>query len=186
MFIIWSAVSLIIGKFYNICERGLLECLWYIIFFSSAEFLFHIHSLTKRVINVFEKLVFLIGLQFLEIGTNVSNYCHICRDFLARHSISVTKSLCEKCPNTEVFLVCIFPIWTECGNLQSKCPYSVWIRKDTDQKKLCIWTLFTQWIAWNRHWEVSIYPGKYDKSCCFFFFYLGACKLHFHHTSCQS
>ena len=32
MFIIWSAVSLIIGKFYNICERGLLECLWYIIF----------------------------------------------------------------------------------------------------------------------------------------------------------
>ena len=40
-------------------------------------------------------------------------------------------SLCEKRPNTEFFLFLIFP-------------YSDWIRENTDRKKLCIWTLFTQ------------------------------------------
>ena len=42
-------------------------------------------------------------------------------------------SLCEKCPNTEFFLVLIFP-------------YSVRIRENKDQKKLRIWTFFTQCI----------------------------------------
>ena len=52
-----------------------------------------------------------------------------------------SNSLREKCPNTEFFLVCIFLyldwIWryTE---------YSVRIRKNADQKKFRIWTLFTQ------------------------------------------
>ena len=48
--------------------------------------------------------------------------------------------LCEKCPNTEFFLVSIFS-------------YSVRIRENTDQKKLRIWTLFTQWQnikIWHR------------------------------------
>ena len=40
-------------------------------------------------------------------------------------------ALREKCPNTEFLLVYIFP-------------YSNWIRENTDQKKLRIWTLFTQ------------------------------------------
>ena len=40
-------------------------------------------------------------------------------------------ALLKKCPNTEFFLACIFP-------------YSVQIRENTDQKKLCMWTLFTQ------------------------------------------
>ena len=40
-------------------------------------------------------------------------------------------TLCEKCPNTEFFLVRVFP-------------YSVRIRENADQKKLLIWTLFTQ------------------------------------------
>ena len=42
-------------------------------------------------------------------------------------------TLPEKCPNTEFFLVCIFL-------------YSVQIQENTDQKKLRIWTLFTQWV----------------------------------------
>ena len=42
-------------------------------------------------------------------------------------------SLREKCPNTEFFLVRIFP-------------YSVRKRENTNQKKLRIWTLFTQWV----------------------------------------
>ena len=46
------------------------------------------------------------------------------------------KHLRKMCSNTEVFLVRIFL-------------YSDWIQKNTDQKKLRIWTLFTQWSALN-------------------------------------
>ena len=38
-----------------------------------------------------------------------------------------------------------FCIWTEYGYSHHKSPYSVQIRKNTDQKKLHIWTLFSQW-----------------------------------------
>ena len=48
-------------------------------------------------------------------------------------SIYSTRSLREKCPNTEFFLIHIFL-------------YSVRMQENTDQKKLCIWTLFTQRI----------------------------------------
>ena len=41
-------------------------------------------------------------------------------------------TLREKCPKTELFLVRIYP-------------YLDWIQEDTDQKKLRIWTHFTQW-----------------------------------------
>ena len=34
---------------------------------------------------------------------------------------------------------------TEYGQIRSISPYSVRIRENTDQKKLRIWTLFTQW-----------------------------------------
>ena len=42
------------------------------------------------------------------------------------YGVSFKGSLREKCPNTEFFLVRIFP--------------------HSDQKKLRIWTLFTQWL----------------------------------------
>ena len=44
----------------------------------------------------------------------------------------VNYALREKCPNTEFFLVRIFL-------------YSVQIQENTDQEKLHIWRLFTQW-----------------------------------------
>ena len=43
-----------------------------------------------------------------------------------------TKTLPEKCPNTEFFLVRIFL-------------YSDWIQENMDQKKFRIWTFFMQW-----------------------------------------
>ena len=50
----------------------------------------------------------------------------------ARFGVDIVPiALCEKCPNTEFFLVRIFP-------------YPVRIRENTDQKNLRIWTLFTQ------------------------------------------
>ena len=50
-------------------------------------------------------------------------------------------TLCEKCPNTEFFLVRIFRIRTEYGEISRISPYSVRMGENTDQKKLRIWTL---------------------------------------------
>ena len=50
----------------------------------------------------------------------------------------------EKCPNTEFFLVRIFP-------------YLNWIRENTDKKNLRICTLFTQWLCDNlRVWKLLV------------------------------
>ena len=51
---------------------------------------------------------------------------------LWRRIVSFPKTLRKKYANVEFFLVRIFP-------------YSVQIRKNTDQKKLHIWTIFAQW-----------------------------------------
>ena len=50
----------------------------------------------------------------------------------------------EKCPNTDFFPVRIFRIRTEYGEIWSISPYSIRMRKNTDQKKLRIWTRFMQ------------------------------------------
>ena len=55
------------------------------------------------------------------------------------------QALREKCPNTEFFLVRIFPHSAEYGEILLISPHLVWIRENTDHKKLRVWTLFTQW-----------------------------------------
>ena len=47
------------------------------------------------------------------------------------------QALREECPNTEVFLVRIFRIPTEYGEVRTISPYSARMRENTDQKKLC-------------------------------------------------
>ena len=47
----------------------------------------------------------------------------------------------EKYPNTEFFLVRILPHW---DLIRRDTPYSVRMQENTNQKKLRIWTLFTQ------------------------------------------
>ena len=54
---------------------------------------------------------------------------------------SETTTLGEKCPNTEFFLVRIFPFWTEYGEILCISPYSVRMCESAVQKKLRIWTL---------------------------------------------
>ena len=44
------------------------------------------------------------------------------------------ETLPKKCQNTEFFLVHISPYWTEYGDLLCKSPYSLRIRKNTEQK----------------------------------------------------
>ena len=50
------------------------------------------------------------------------------------------RTLSEKCPNTEFFLVRIFL-------------YSNWIQEITEQKKLRIWTFFMQWHKYSSNTE---------------------------------
>ena len=57
---------------------------------------------------------------------------------------SSMKRLREKFPNMEFFLVVFSCIQTEYGDLWGKTQYSVRIQENTDQKKLRIWTVFTQ------------------------------------------
>ena len=62
---------------------------------------------------------------------------------------SLGSLLCEKCPNTEFFLVRIFLHlnWIRNGDLLRKSPHSVRIRENTDHKKLRIWTLFKECLS---------------------------------------
>ena len=66
----------------------------------------------------------------------------IFRQALELH-IRYTLSLHKNCPNTEFFLVLIFCIQSEYEDLLHKSLYLVQIQENTDQKKLCIWALFT-------------------------------------------
>ena len=69
----------------------------------------------------------------------------------------VSKALREKCPNTEFFLVSIFPysdwIQTEYGEILRISLYSVQMRENTDKKKLRNWILFTQWRRYIQNWK---------------------------------
>ena len=56
------------------------------------------------------------------------------------------KNHCLKSVQIRSFFWSVFSrIWTEYEDLRSNSQYSVRIRDNTDQKKLRIWTLFTQW-----------------------------------------
>ena len=48
-------------------------------------------------------------------------------------------------------------IWTECGEIWSISLYSVRIQENTDQKKLRIWTRFTQWYC---TWSPALRDSK--------------------------
>ena len=62
----------------------------------------------------------------------------------------------DHCFFTEFFLVRTSRIGTEYGDLLRKSPFSVRMRENTDQKKLSIWTLFTQWMFFKKY-PVSYY-----------------------------
>ena len=52
---------------------------------------------------------------------------------------------CVKSVQIQGFFWSVFScIWTDYVDLLSKWPYSVGIEENTDQKKVSIWTLFTQ------------------------------------------
>ena len=46
----------------------------------------------------------------------------------------LSNTLLKKCPYSELFWPEFFRIWTEYGEIRSISPYSVWMRKNEDQK----------------------------------------------------
>ena len=61
----------------------------------------------------------------------------------------LTLALCEMCPNTEFFLMRIFPDSDWIRRNTSYLSVFIRMRENTDQKRLRIWTLFTQCSAFT-------------------------------------
>ena len=57
--------------------------------------------------------------------------------------------------------------WTEYGYLLRKCPYSVRIRENTDQRKLRIWTLFTQGYFPKTFHHRCLTDIQWRLGCCY-------------------
>ena len=73
--------------------------------------------------------------------------------------VCVQITLRPKCPS---FLWSVFSrIRTEYGEILRISPYSVRMREDTDQKKLCNWTLFTQCYTHEYLCEMLIILNSY-------------------------
>ena len=71
------------------------------------------------------------------------------------------KHLCVKSVQIRSFFWSAFSrIWTKYGEIIRISPYSVRMRKNTDQKKLLIWTLFTQCIFDVDNWKKPFFDYK--------------------------
>ena len=80
------------------------------------------------------------------------------RNFCSEKWLKINLTLSENYSTTEFFLVCIFP-------------HLNWIRENTDQEKLRIWTLFTRVTVrygklWNFHFA-KVLPKNYQNQFCF-------------------
>ena len=133
---------------------------------------------TSMYVYVFERE--LDDLTFCESSYRLLIFYYFCVKFYHRVYYRfqfLNRTLREKYPNTEFFLVLIFLksvqirsfFWclfsfipSEQGYLRSKSPYSVRIQENTDQKKLSIWTLFTQWEYAN---QIIVFIRTYLVQC---------------------
>ena len=118
---------------FNILKNGLFDTIYQYI----SDWSFH-STLSQRssVLLLTQLLAWEKQRLFRVDGISTDNHnFQISRNFGA-------PPLREKCSNTEFFLVCIFPHsdWIR----RDISPYSVQMRENTDQKKLHIWSVFTQ------------------------------------------
>ena len=107
----------------------------------------YIHNESKVKFRVKILKFYLIWEYSRHYFFSFKNFTHgVCTIGLRTDLMQAYYSLREKCPNTELFLVRIFL-------------YLDWIQKNTDQKLLRIWTLFTQYILQIlnsiNHWFAS-------------------------------
>ena len=101
-----------------------------------------------KILNVSysrEKIVFLLIGFLLNVDSNIFNLWKF--SFIYKNiSTDLSDTHCVKYVQIRSFFWSVFSwIRTEYGDIGSTSPYSVRMRENTDQKKLRIWTLFTQW-----------------------------------------
>ena len=83
-------------------------------------------------------------LLMLHLGSSSEVFWHTTKKF-EKNAHYVCKH-CVKSVQIRSFFWSVFSrIRTEYGEILLISPYLVWIRENTDQKKLRVWTLFTQW-----------------------------------------
>ena len=70
---------------------------------------------------------------------------------------------CVKSVQNGVFSGPYFPVFGLNTDIYCKSPYSVRIQENTDQKKLRIWTLFTQWPDTSS--EIAAWESVISKPC---------------------
>ena len=111
----------------------------------NVTFLFLLSNSFVTAIGCCSLLLFVINLWSSAAGDYGSRLSHI----LHKTSVWVFPiwytHQCVKCVQTRSFFWSVYPcIRTEYGEIRSISPYSVRMRENMDQKKLCIWTLITQ------------------------------------------
>ena len=120
------------------------------IFNSSQDTKYSKYSITSG----YSKLSTILYFLFLPDGGVGKAWSLICRFFVKETGTQTRKSfiiqselsLREKCPNTEFSLafILLYSDWIQQNTNQIKLTYSVRTCECADQKKLRIWTLFTQ------------------------------------------
>ena len=109
-------------------------------------------------------------------------FSYFCISFHLRKGINdknMKNPLREKCPNTGFFLVRVFP-HSDWIRRDSISLYSVGMRRNTDQKKLRIWTLFTQWPCdnlylmyfWASYFRGNFFPDFFIMNNHYYHFFI--------------
>ena len=93
---------------------------------------------------------------------------------------NMTNSLREKCPNAEFFLVRLF-LYSDW--IRRFTEYSVRIQENTDQKKLRIWKLFTQWFLVGIMVKTEIEKFSHMMAWWFYFEFVDCWKKVFTKTT---
>ena len=125
-------------NFVQFSEKKILTGLWCKNFFPDEKKIFHEYLAKLPRMGISLKNVFPgILARSSKLWMAICNHESL-KNEAFWHTTGINKSwagsVCEKCPNTEFFLVRI-------------SPYSVRMSENTDQKKLHIWTLFKQWLC---------------------------------------
>ena len=140
--------------------KELLQAIFYMLEATFGVWLWHqlnwysmymsLHSFVYKIYKKYESLLFSFSLWTSQ-PQNILNFLFFITKFVFLLKKFIAKSLREKYPDTELFLVRIFL-------------YSDWIQKIADQQKIRIWTFFTHWIN-KTYKQEELWLHSFNKEC---------------------
>ena len=128
-------------------SKFLVKLLWYYTLCSYicyCTFGYHIHIYIYKYIYIYTHTHTHTHISlwcFWEVASKKSHFFQFLKCSLQRYYMHCVKSVQIR----SIFWSMFSRIRTEYGEILRISPYSVRMRKDTDQKKIRIWILFTQW-----------------------------------------